>query len=438
MTLAAPVEIPLTPIDEMFIHLGDPSSPLNVQLEVRVAGRLDETRVRAAIATAAGRHPLARARLLPTRPTDKRYRWAIDESLQADPLDVLDAASFGNLDELRSEFYNRPVPLSESPPFRVLLVRDVGGDLLMLSINHTACDGIGALRLLQSIGRAYTGAPDQGVDFGPAEALRRALPTARPGLGDRVERARLSLQQVAELRSRAATIAPKDPSPEPGRDVLTVAIPIGPLAASPLRRKVGASVNDVLLAALHRALDQWNTEQGAPPDRVAIPIPLNARPEAWQHEVVANLITSESVSTTAGQRETPEATLAAVAAWMNAAKQRGTGPALAAQTKSWGRVGLRQPLGGAMKAATGFLAGTAALSNLGLVRPDWIDGDGFDVRELWVSPPTVQTGLAVGAITVNDTLHLSLRSDRTVLSRPAVAEIADLLRAELEGMSERC
>jgi NRPS condensation-like uncharacterized protein len=238
------------------------------------------------------------------------------------------------------------------------------------------------------------------------------------------------------MRSRAATVAPKDASPEPGYGVLTTSLAIGPLASSPLRRRLGATVNDVLLAALHRAVDRWNTEQGRPPDRITIPIPVNARPEAWQNEVLANLITSESVSTTVRQRETPEATLAAVAGWMTAAKGRGTGSALAAQTKSQGgRVGLRQSLGGVMKAVAGFLAGTAALSNLGLVPPDWIDGDDFEVREIWVSPPTVQSALAVGAVTVRDTLFLSLRSDRAVLSRGAVGEIADLLRQELDEIA---
>jgi NRPS condensation-like uncharacterized protein len=424
---------PLNPIDEMFIRLENPVRPITIQLEVRVEGRLDETRLRECIRAAAGRHHLARARLKPVAPDDATYFWVIDEELRLDPVRVVDSATAGPLDELRSEFYSGAIPLVESPPFRVLLVHDPGGDLIMLSVNHTACDGIGALRLMQSIGRAYAGVADPSVELDPTEALRLAVPQQGLGAGDRVRDARLNLQQLGEMRSRAAKMAAKDPSKETGYDVHTSALPVGPLTGSELRRRLGATVNDVLLAAIHRTIDEWNEQQGGRTGRVAIGLPVNARPEDWRNEVIANFFTSETVSTSKGQRETPEACLAAVVKVTNSVKTRTPGSALAAQTRQWGgRVRHRAAFAGLFRALAGFLNGTSTLSNLGRVPSDWVDSGEFAVSELRVSPPVVGGAVSIGAISVNDVLHLSLRSNRAILSADATAAFADLLLVELD------
>jgi NRPS condensation-like uncharacterized protein len=417
----------------MFLHLDDPVRPLTIQLEARVRGRLDEARLRDAIGLAAGRHHLARARLLPWRSDARSYEWHVDEAPQLDPLRVVDEGDAGPLDLIRSEHYSRAVPLSESPPFRALLVHDPGGDFVMLAINHVACDGIGALRLMQSIGRAYAGVSDPTVDMDPSEALRQAVPQGGSGVGDLVQSGRLGVQQLAQMRSRAAQVAAKDPSAEPGYGVHSMTYPVSPLVSSELRRRVGATVNDALLAAVHRSIEEWNRRQGKGTGRVSLSMPVNGRPEAWRTEVVGNLISTETVWTSKGQRETPETCLAAVAGWTDAVKQRGSGQALAMQARGWGgRVSHRRALSRVTKIATGLLSGTSAVSNLGRVSPDWVDGADFEVTELWVSPPAVSTGLSFGAISTDEQLHLSLRSSPAVLSPDAVAEFADVLRSELD------
>jgi hypothetical protein len=150
--------------------------------------------------------------------------------------------------------------------------------------------------------------------------------------------------------------------------------------------------------------------------------------------VVCNLIASESVSTTSGQRATPETCLSAVTEWTEAVKRRGPGEALAMQARGLGGpVGRRRAFGKVMKVTAGILGGTSAVSNLGLVPPDWVDSAEFDVTELWVSPPAVQTAIALGAISIADTIHLSFRASPASLSRAAVDEIADIVEQELHA-----
>jgi NRPS condensation-like uncharacterized protein len=216
-----------------------------------------------------------------------------------------------------------------------------------------------------------------------------------------------------------------------------MAMPVAPLVGSPIRRRAHATVNDVLLAAVHRSIDRWNRDHHARVGRISIGMPVNARPEAWRNDFVGNLITSEMVSTLANQRHSPEACVAAVAGWTDAAKRRGSGTMLAAQNKGWGgRVSHRRALSPVVRAFAGLMSGTAAVSNLGMIAPDWVVADDLAVRELWFSPPAFGADLAVGAASFDGTLRLTLRYVPGLFSPAATREYAAVLRSELEAMSE--
>ena len=90
---------------------------------------------------------------------------------------------------------------------------------------------------------------------------------------------------------------------------------------------------------------------------------------------------------------------------------------------------------GVVKVVAGFLSGTAAVSNLGSVAPDWVESDEFDVREVWVSPPAFGAELAVGAVSYADTLYLVLRYTPALFSRDAAVDFAAVLRTELDALS---
>ncbi len=321
------MKIPLNSMDEMFMHLDVPTRPLTVHLEVRVNGALDEGRMRKAVQVAVEQHPVARARLAPWRADAKKYEWLVEEEeLQIDPVRAIEVSDPASLDDVRGDLVSRAISLFESPPFRIVLVHDAGGDHVMLVTNHVACDGIGALRLMQSVGRAYADVPDPTVEIDAAEAHRLAFASsAGPGIGDLLNSGRLGLQQLAQNRSRLAKVAAKDGSSDPGYCVHTMSLPLAPVLKSELRHRLHATVNDVLLAAVHRSIGEWNRQHGKRAGRISIGMPVNARPEAWRSEVVGNFITSEMVPTLGRDRQSPEQCLTAVARWTDAFKRRGSG-----------------------------------------------------------------------------------------------------------------
>ena len=147
---------PFSGVDGLMRALDEPRRPQTIQLEVALTERLDEERLRRSATEAAGRHPMARARQRSASPFDLNDTWEIVDGLQADPVEVCTTAGPAELDAARDAFYSRHIDLTTGPPFRVLLVHEAdGADRVMLSVTHVAFDGIGSLRLLQSMSRLY-------------------------------------------------------------------------------------------------------------------------------------------------------------------------------------------------------------------------------------------------------------------------------------------
>jgi NRPS condensation-like uncharacterized protein len=429
--------MPFNVIDETFVHTDDPAEPVTVQIEARVAGSLESDRLRAAVGAAMTTHPLARARLEPWTDDAVGYEWIIDAEPQVEPIRTVPADRDTDLDRLRSEFYSVPLNLFESPPLRVRHVRHPDGDLVMVSIHHSASDGMGAVRLLQSMLRAYADVEDPTPDFDPVEARQLAVPTSGPTLDEQLHSGRMELQRLTRLGSLPARLTPEGETTHPGYGFRTTRVPLAPVVAAPLRKATGATVNDMLIAAASRAAGRWIEEHDARADRVAIQMPINARPPEWGREMVANMVTGDNVSTTARERTSAEHCLTVVAGWTAAVKQRGPGPALAALDKMprFAVAGRRAATQWAIRAA-GRLAETLVLSNLGRIPDDFVAGDALELTEVVFSPPApMPYGLGLGAVALGDELVLTLRHRWTLWSTEANDRFAAILVEELDELT---
>src|SRR6266568_3055278 len=176
-------------IDETIWFINRPHEPWTVQAEARAAGRLDDERLRLAVRSALARHPMARARQAPWHFWQTGFVWEITEDAQVDALSIIDCPDDAALARVRSDLYGRPVPLATSPPLRVRLAHHPAGDVILLGVNHAASDGLGTLRLLASIVRAYAGAPDPVPDLDPLAVRDLRAPLALDGLPGRIRHA---------------------------------------------------------------------------------------------------------------------------------------------------------------------------------------------------------------------------------------------------------
>ena len=381
------------------------TSPWGVHLEARVEGRLDEQRLRWALASAV--------------PGDDR-------------LTVVDCADDAALERARVDLQEVAVPLADSPPLRARLARHPGGDVLMLNVNHATADGPGALMVLRAVARAYAAHPAR---LAPVDFLASRDLSVRPVASHQHRLARryqLGLEKVRDLLARPTRLMPDHAGREPGHGFHLVTVDAADPAslASVRDRDVD---NDILVAALHLAVSVWNVEHGRRDGRIAVLVPVDLRGKPWPDGIVGNFSVTARVSTTPAQRSSPGEAFKAVAAQTARNIRSRTGTALIEALDRNGLLALwaRQSVVVLQPLTANHLLDSAVLSYLG--RLDAMSlGDGGDVTELWQSTPArMPLGLSVGAAVVGGRLHLSFRYPHRLFAPEAARRFAQCYLAQL-------
>jgi NRPS condensation-like uncharacterized protein len=438
--VAEPTKVPFSVVDEAVHLLETEASPWSIQMEVRVAGHLDDVRLRSALDQALRSHPMARARKLASRPRLPGDQWEIAPGADVDPVRAVDCPDDAALEATRAELQSLRVPLAESPPFRVRLARHPGGDVLMLNANHAAMDAFGALRFLQSVARAYAGQPDPMPEPGPLQAREFLSGITRAGIRTRARRLLAVAEKLRDVVSPPARLAAEGATGETGYGFHQLSLSRAQTEAVTSLDHPG-TVNDVLLGALHLAIAGWNDAHGSPCGRIGVLVPVNLRPADWRHDVVGNLSLPERVHTSRFERRNPKVALRTLSAQTARRKKSGMGTALINVLERSRTMPLwaKQALVTLMTVTGNRLVDTAMLSNMG--RLDELPSFGPEAGEtveLWFSPPgRMPLGLTVGAVTAAGRLHLVFRYRRRLFSDEAARLFAERYLSELNGLIDQ-
>ncbi len=437
-------------IDELCLHLGTERFPWTIQLEVRAPaalGTLDATRLRRAVHAAAARHPMARARMMPARLTDRTYAWEILPTLDTDPVRVTRVADEAAMSQLRADVLSAGVPLDQAPPFRLWLAHRPDGDSLLLAASHVATDGMGAASLLRSILRAYAGVVDPVAPLDPVIDRDLAALAGPQSVAAHVGRLVGLASAARRSTGRLSRIAVEGGEPDAaGFGFHHVVLRAERLAALDPRAHTEATINDVLLAALHLAISDWNADHYAETGRISVMMPMNLRSAEHAADGMANLVAMTTVNTGIDDRGDAAALVGVVAEQTRAAKRSGSAtllidvldhsdllPSVAKKA-----IPLLSPLAG------DALIDTAVLSNLGRLTEAFDfgavpAGDGAvadasgRATEVWFSPPArMPLGVGVGAVTHGGDLFLSFRYCAAQFDAPAAEAFAGYLLAALE------
>lgn len=428
------ITTPVTILDGSFIDSDSARQPLSVHMEIRTSGRIEVDRMRSAILSAVQLHPMARARLGPRKA--KILSWEITPGLEFDPLTIVAAETPEELQRAREQLISMRVPLEGSPPFRVYLVPYPGGDYFILNVNHAAADGIGTVRLMQSILRAYAGEADDGGSIDPITA--RDANTIL-GLDDeelRKERRKNLMEELGQFIGKLAPIEPAGASDRAGYGLYY--LHLGPEERARLqpKRHVDGSLNDLLVAAMHLSIERWNAGHDGKIGNYRVMIPVNLRPAAWWNEVFCNYALGFPTSTNARQRKTPQKLLQTIVQRTTIAKEKGFAKvfleplAVGAKIPLW----LKQLLAPSLDSAHQI---NVVLSNVGNVQEQFSFSAAGKVTEFWFSPPMpMSDGLSMGASGYQDGLHLCFRYVPALMSASAISGFAEMYRQSLHWLSE--
>ncbi|MCK9895001.1 hypothetical protein [Frankia sp. AgB32] len=256
----------LTPGEQILAASDRASAPLTCGLFLQTDGRLDPSRLRAAAWAVIRRHPMARAVLYGSR----QHAWRFSAEPTADPVGFVDDGTDGwRVQEILSSV---PFDLHRYPPLRIALVRRPGGDQICVVAHHLALDGLRLAELVEEIVEHYRqssrDARPGGVD--EPDGARRGMPAgmsplvrtaAAPGWSALVRRSGRFLTPLTVERGEGYGFHP-----------MTLPLPAGGRTLPDGRRM---TVNDLLLAAAHLAVDRWNARRGGPSGRLSVRMPMD-------------------------------------------------------------------------------------------------------------------------------------------------------------------
>ncbi|MGH2689830.1 MAG: hypothetical protein ACRDKW_13650 [Actinomycetota bacterium] len=423
-TRASRARLSFSTIDEAVDGLDRPAEPWSVHWEVHVSGRLDDARLRRAVAEARSRHPMARVRRVPPQPGSEHP----SENSAGTGMSIRSRSPSARTTQPSSgrgrRLVGMTVPLTAPPPFRVLMARRPEGDVVILNAKHTAMDSVGAFRLLCSIARAYAEADDPE----PELDVTGARPVVMDQAGDvrtRAARLKLLLEKMGDLVAVPARVAPDGGADLPGYGVHLERLD----AESRGLEQLGPdAVNDVLVAVLHLTVALWNIEHGVRCVRASILMPVNLRPAVWAGDVVANLSVLARTVTNPADRSLHRV-LAGVSSQTARMERERTLPALLEL------IGQESILPGRLRRALPALVGitgnrlvdTAALAWMGrLDHPPSFGPEAGHTVSVWDSPPArMPLGVSVGAVMAGGPPHVAFRYRRPLFSPDAACRFAD-------------
>jgi NRPS condensation-like uncharacterized protein len=438
-------------VDELNCYLDSPAEPNNVHLEAWLPGHLSPDGLRAAVFAALASSPQACSRRAAGRWWRASYAWESPLQADVDPVAVAAWQDEAELDAARAAFLAAAPPLDRAPLFRLLLARGPDWDSLILNAHHAAFDGRSCLQLLSQIAGHYAGPPPAagpaaGSAAGPAAGLAagpgapvgpvpaspaRPLLTARRSAPDRSLASRIPVRRTARIAPQRA--GGPLPRRRPGHGVTLIGwpgVPAPPPAAEP-----GATVNDLLIAALIQAVQTWNTARRRPPRRVRITMPVDTRSSGPGAEL-GNL--ARLCTVTLDPLAAPDLT-AAVAGQTRLAKgQHGpaVGPVPAAVARSWLPAPVKRwVLRLATRTAGRVGCDTSLLSNLGHVADPPRFGMLAPARMWFSTSVHMPRGLSLGAVTVDGRLQLCLRYRYALLDEAAAGDFAAGYAAALAALA---
>jgi hypothetical protein len=402
-----------TPIDRAFMREVR-GYPWTIFAELSCDRPVEPDRLAEAAATAARHHPMCRVR--PAGHGD----WVEAPPGPPEPPVVLDG---GDLRIARESLLAMPVDLDRPPPFTVALVREPAGDRVVVLGHHAAMDGVGLMRLIRSLAAVY-GDPRAVL---PPDAYG-AFPPITSATGrhdpDAVDRAR------ARTPRRTDQLHPDPPAePRPG---YVLAHEVLPASGATLALPGGAVVprNDVVVAATHRAIAQWNEKRGASPGEIAVSVTVNLRPRRNWDEGIGNR--SGAWLTTSDPRVRADAgeLLGAVSAQCRPARFGIEGREVASVTAEVveGRFP-RWPRAAVMAAVT-----LSNLGDLGRVVPERL-GAAAITGVLGTVPPVNPRGLSVVVWRFAGVDHVAVRGRADRFDREGVDGFAGLVLTSFAELS---
>lgn len=418
-----------------------------------IDGDVDPAKLNNAILATVHRHPALRTVL--RRKFLRHYREYRD-NIDPQLLEVHDMSSSGDESVHKrhiTEWVNRPLDPKKELPFRILLLkRGPGQYWLAFTFHHYATDALRALRFVNEMIREYN-------KTGETEAA-----PGKTALEDTVTAHRMDelLPLIRRPKSMVKWYYPKIASSLFHRFVISLFSPpsrifhdrssgksgevsfirtwMDSIELSEIDAKsrvLGATVNDVLLAACFKTIEKWNQMHGKSSGKISIMVPVDVGRRMSQH-IVSNQISYVSPATMPEERVDHVGLLKKVSKRTGCVIRNGNAFSMIYFTYLIGRMGFAtMKVVGELFIATRVYIDTTLLTNVGRIRL----GDGNEPRLgdaqitdiFGVTPVVTAWGMSMVTAVFNGRLHLGLTYRPTRFSDQTAHSFLNLYVEEIRN-----
>lgn len=410
--------IELSPLEEALLLWHEANAVWSFQFGV-TAPRLDPERVRQAYNTALAHHPLGRCGI--ESDSRGRFQWIEDSDADIGEVEVVECPDEETLQQVFLEQIDRPMPLDQAPLARALIARCPTEDILSSQLNHVFVDGLGTLRLLRSVARAYRGEfdPPPAVDIATAHRALDPLPAS--------DWAALTKQWTTRLELAATALTERSRLAPSGGAGVGAGSTIRSFPAAPLleaSRAHNASFGTYSMAAMHLTVERWNHAHDAACDHVGVTQAVNLRPDEWWDDTVANLAAMTSVLTKPSDRRDMTSALTVVRPQVESSQRKEKAREFVAAAKAARMVpfALRRQ---AFAAAARQQFDTCVLSNLRQVPDPPRFGDDHETVISATTAAMPGVGLTLGVYTAFDELRFLVIYRRETFDRDGANAFVD-------------
>lgn len=451
--------IPLNCVDKGLFALHSKSEAIVNHLVLTIDGSVDPVRLKSSLLTVLLRHPTLRSTihvgiLRQVREEKSDYGRNIlsvwDSTVLQDLSDAHRSEICAGYERLLSEWLNRPLDPCREIPCRVLLLRrTLRESSLVFTCHHSAADGLHLIRFAREVVQDYNGASENtsASTYSLTDGRRDEL-VARARTR-RLEVEHFHLKIIASLIHRFL-LAPFSPNARICRTNLRRSAEIyfcqGSLNPHEVRqirsrsKSVGATINDVLMAACFRTVQEWNDIHQRPSRKISIMVPVDIASASYS-PVSANQVSFLSVSTSRQERTDPDDLLRRVRQRTSHMLQNGIAFSIVYAAFICGAL---SPL--TMRSVTNFLMATQIyldsilLTNVGLIWPresasveGATIGDARITSVVGLPPVPSPMGMSLCAGTYHDHLYFGLTYKSHQFSQEEARTFLNLYLHELRG-----
>ncbi len=400
-----------------------------IQAVMRLNGKLDPAKLKKAVRLSLDAEPVFGCRLVENDPPYWKRLPNIDD------IDFCTFEKTYSVDDAIQRFLETPLDMDKDPMIKLRLISSPSYDTLCLKINHSCCDGTGTKEYIQLLSSIYSVIDQDKGSYKPKPRLRTrrdqdrlfdALGIKEPGAAwDPSLEGPKNLWEFPWKQGKPGTVR-----------VAACKLPNGYInVMSKYAKARGATVNDLILAGLYRAMFKMSRPEENVPMDISMTVDLRRYLPDQKTDAIRNFSGGFDTQLSCADNEPFERTLSRVALMMKEIKKGRPGLQSA--------VGLERVEKGSFFEILSYYQTEAqnisysdkcspVLSNLGLLSKDLIKFGKTAVTNAYIVPPAVSApGILICVGTYNGVLTFTISYFEAQARGDDVNRLLNLIKNEL-------